>query len=116
MKRGEEKIYLKIARALEDDIISGLIREHELVPSTHQYAAHYGVNPATAAKGVSILHTAGLLYKKRGVGLYVSEGARDIIQGERREEFKENFIVPMIDEAYKVGVSKRDLVAMIMAD
>jgi DNA-binding transcriptional regulator YhcF (GntR family) len=116
MKQSEEKIYLKIARALEDDILSGLIREHELVPSTHQYAEHYGVNPATAAKGVSILHKAGLLYKKRGIGLYVSQGARDIVQGERREEFRESYIAPMIDEAHKVGVSKRDLIAMIMAD
>lgn len=116
MKPTEEKMYLKIARALEDDILSGLIREHELVPSTHQYAEHYKVNPATAAKGVSILHHAGLLYKKRGVGLFVSQGARDKIQGERREEFREGYIIPMINEAHKVGVSKRDLVAMIMAD
>lgn len=116
MKPTEEKMYLRIARALEDDILSGLIREHELVPSTHQYAEHYKVNPATAAKGVSMLHRAGLLYKKRGVGLFVSQGARDKIQGERREEFREGYIVPMINEAYKVGVSKRDLVAMIMAD
>ncbi|MCL2080990.1 MAG: GntR family transcriptional regulator [Oscillospiraceae bacterium] len=116
MKQSEEKIYLRIARALEDDILSGLIREHEPVPSTHQYAEHYQVNPATAAKGVAILHKAGLLYKKRGLGLYVSQGARDSIQGERREEFRERFIVPMVEEAFKVGVSKRDLVAMIMAE
>lgn len=116
MKPSDDKIYLKIARALEDDILSGLIREHELVPSTHQYADHYKVNPATAAKGVSILHRAGLLYKKRGVGLFVAQGARDIIQGERREEFRAQFVLPMLEEAYKVGVSRRDLVAMIMAD
>ena len=111
-----EKIYLKIARALEDDILSGLIREHELVPSTNQYAEHYKVNPATAAKGVSILHNSGLLYKKRGVGLYVAEGARDKLMETRREGFREGYVAPPLEEAYKVGISKRDLVAMLMAE
>lgn len=113
MKKDAEKIYIKIAQALEDDILSGLIRENELVPSTNQYADFYKINPATVAKGVGMLHKEGILYKKRGVGLYVAEGARERILEERRENFKENFIVPLIGEAHRVGISKRDLVAML---
>ena len=113
MRKDAEKIYLKIAQALEDDILSGLIREHELVPSTNQYADFYKINPATVAKGVGILHKEGILYKKRGVGLYVSDGARERILEERRRNFRESFIAPLIAEAHRVGISKRDLVAML---
>lgn len=115
MRKDAEKIYLKIAQSLEDDILSGLIREHELVPSTNQYADFYKINPATAAKGVGLLHSDGILYKKRGVGLYVAEGARARILEERRQRFRENYIAPLIAEAHKVNISKRDLVAMLMA-
>ncbi|GHV34576.1 GntR family transcriptional regulator [Clostridia bacterium] len=116
MTKNDTKIYLKIAQALEDDILSGLIREDELVPSANQYAEFYQINPATAAKGVSILLRDGILYKKRGVGLYVVKGARDRVQESRRNAFREEHVAPMIAEAHKIGLSKRDLIAMITAE
>ena len=115
MRKDADKIYLKIAQALEDDILSGLIREDELVPSTNQYADFYKINPATVAKGVGLLHKDGILYKRRGVGLYVAEGAREKILEQRRNDFKEDYIAPLLAEAHKINISKRDLVAMLMA-
>ena len=116
MRQGGERIYLRIAQALEDDILSGLVRENELVPSTNQYAEFFKINPATAAKGVSLLTEEGILYKKRGVGLFVAEGARERILETRRAAFRGQFILPLVTEAHRIGISKRDLVAMLMAE
>ena len=111
----EDRIYLVVSKDLEDEIISGATREGELAPSTHKLAARYGVNPATVAKGVSRLAAAGYLAKKRGVGLLVAPGARDAILERRRKEFRETLSGVTLAEARKLGITKTDLVAMIMA-
>jgi DNA-binding transcriptional regulator YhcF (GntR family) len=116
MPNKNDKLYLTIAQALEDDILSGLLRDNELVPSTNQYAEFYKINPATAAKGVNLLIKAGALYKKRGLGMYVAEGARERILENRKTAFRGEYIVPLVAEAHKIGLSKRDLIAMITAD
>ncbi|MDL2288875.1 GntR family transcriptional regulator [Oscillospiraceae bacterium OttesenSCG-928-F05] len=109
-----ERVYLKIAKSVENDIIDGIIREGEPVPSTNHFADFYGINPATAAKGVSLLTERGLLYKRRGVGMFVAEGARERIIEERRAHFQENYVAPLLEEAVRIGVSRKDLLASIM--
>jgi len=110
----EERMYIAISRDLEDEIISGMVKEGEAAPSTHVLAARYGINPATVAKGVSRLATAGYLTKRRGVGLFVAPGARDAIIERRRKEFRETLSGVTMAEARKLGIAKTDLVAMIM--
>jgi DNA-binding transcriptional regulator YhcF (GntR family) len=85
------------------------------VPSTHQVAEQYGINPATAARGVSQLTARGILTKQRGIGLFVAEGARDRLMEERREAFRSGTVKAMLDEAHVLGISKRDLLAIIMS-
>ena len=68
-------IYLQIARMLEDDILRGVYREEEQVPSTNELARGYNINPATAAKGINLLVDGGIVYKKRGIGMFVASGA-----------------------------------------
>ena len=109
------KIYMGVARDLENAILSGQLREGALVPSTHQVAEQYGINPATAARGVSQLTARGLLLKQRGIGLFVAEGARDRVMEERREEFRAGTLKNLLEEAHVLGISKRDLLAMIMS-
>lgn len=106
-------IYLQISGSIEDDILSGLIAEEELIPSTNQLARHYQINPATAAKGVNILNDEGIIYKKRGIGMCVKEGARDIILTKRRNAFYSGYLASLISEAAKLGISKTELVKMI---
>ena len=65
-------IYRQIAGQLREDIVSGLLDDDEQVMSTNQYAAFYRINPATAAKGFAQLVDEGVLYKKRGIGMFVS--------------------------------------------
>ena len=69
-------IFLQIAEQIENDIIGGVLPEESQVPSTNEYAAFYRINPATAGKGVNVLVDAGILYKKRGIGMFVATGAR----------------------------------------
>ncbi|MCL2003913.1 MAG: GntR family transcriptional regulator [Oscillospiraceae bacterium] len=109
------KIYLGVARDLENAILSGQLREGGLVPSTHQVAEQYAINPATAARGVSQLTARGILLKQRGIGLFVAEGARDRLMEERREAFRAGVLKQVLEDARVLGISKRDLVAMIMS-
>lgn len=106
-------IFIQIAERIEDDILEGILPEESQVPSTNQFASFYQINPATAAKGVNLLVDQGILYKKRGIGMFVAEGARSILVEKRREQFYEQFIIRMVQEAQKLGISKSELSEMI---
>ena len=72
----EKSIYLQIKEMIERDILRDILLEEERVPSTNELAKLYAINPATAAKGINLLVEEGILYKKRGIGMFVAEGAR----------------------------------------
>ena len=73
---GRDPIYLQIADQIRDDVVSGALAEEEQVMSTTQYATTYRINPATAAKAFTQLVDDGVVYKRRGVGIFVAPGAR----------------------------------------
>jgi DNA-binding transcriptional regulator YhcF (GntR family) len=106
-------IFVQIAERIENDIIEGLLPEETQVPSTNQFASFYQINPATAAKGVNLLVDQGILYKKRGIGMFVTEGARDKLMEKRREKFFEQYVVTMVNEAKKLGITIEQLTEMI---
>lgn len=109
----EKSIYLQISEMIENDILRDIILEEERVPSTNELARLYTINPATAAKGINILVDSGVLYKKRGIGMFVSTGAKDKIRNRRKEEFYDNYIRTLITEADSLGITKEELIAMI---
>lgn len=109
----EKSIYIQISEMLENDILRDIIQEEERVPSTNELAKLYTINPATAAKGINILVESGILYKKRGIGMFVSTGAKEKIKNRRKEEFYDNYIKTLIAEAGSLGISKAELIAMI---
>lgn len=106
-------IFVQIAERIEDDIIEGVLPEDSQVLSTNQFAAFHKINPATAAKGVNLLVDEGILYKKRGIGMFVVEGARMKLIEKRKEQFYEEFVVTMIREAKKLGITADQLSDMI---
>ena len=106
-------IFMQIAERIENDIIAGELPEEAQVPSTNQFATFYQINPATAAKGVNLLVDQGILYKKRGLGMYVAPGARAKLLEKRREQFYEQYVVTMIREAEKLGITQEQLADMI---
>ena len=110
----EKSIYIQIKEMIEDDILRDVLLEEERVPSTNELARLYAINPATAAKGVNLLVDEGILYKKRGIGLFVATGAKAQIQGKRREQFYDNYVKSLMAEAMSLGITKKELVAMIL--
>jgi DNA-binding transcriptional regulator YhcF (GntR family) len=106
-------IFVQIAERIEEDILAGRLAEEEQVPSTNQFATLYQINPATAAKGVNLLVDQGILYKKRGLGMYVAPGARAKLLEKRREQFFGQYVVPMLQEAEKLGITTEQLTEMV---
>ncbi len=83
------------------------------MPSTNELAAFHRINPATAAKGVNRLVADGVLYKRRGIGMFVATGARTLLLDRRREEFARRYLAPLLAEARKLGIDAEQVKKMI---
>ncbi|GIN13667.1 GntR family transcriptional regulator [Shouchella clausii] len=106
-------IFQQIREMIEDEIVNGTLTEEAQVPSTNQLVATYKINPATVLKGFNQLVDNGILYKKRGVGMFVKSGARSKLIKKRKQAFKENYVRSMLQEARKLGISEGELQEMI---
>jgi GntR family transcriptional regulator len=106
-------LFLQIAEQIENDILSGSHPEGSRVPSTNEFAAFLRINPATAGKGVNLLVDRGILEKRRGIGMFVAEGARARIMADRREGFREQFVLPLLTEADKLGIPADQIIQML---
>lgn len=111
----EKSIYLQIAEMIETDILRDILLEEERVPSTNELAKLYAINPATAAKGVNILVDEGVLYKKRGIGMFVSAGAKEAILSRRKNEFYDNYVKKLLEEATSIGLGKEEVIQLIQS-
>jgi len=107
-------LFVQIAEGVEDSIIDGSLAEEAQAPSTNELAAFFRINPATAAKGVNMLVEKGVLYKRRGIGMFVAPGARELLLAERRTAFADRFVEPLLDEARKLGLGADDLSRLIL--
>lgn len=116
MFNDQTPIYRQIADKIRQDILTGRIEEEEQVMSTNQYASFYRINPATAQKGFQSLVEDGVLYKKRGIGMFVSTGARAMLRKEHRDKFFEDMLEPMLDEARAIGIPEDDLIDYITSN
>ena len=106
-------LFLQIAEQVEDSIVDGSLPEEAQAPSTNELAAFYRINPATAAKGVNMLVDSGILYKRRGIGMFVATGAREALLARRRAAFAESFVRPLLAEAARLGLGVDDVAALI---
>lgn len=106
-------IFVQIAEQIENDILSGIIAEESMVPSTNEFAAFHRINPATAGKGVNQLVDDGILYKKRGIGMFVAPGARRRIIEQRTQEFTAHYVTPLLAEAAKLGMTPEQVAGLI---
>ena len=106
-------IFQQLADQLEEGILSGAYPEESQVPYITEYSVAYKINPATALKGINLLVDAGLLYKKRGVGMFVSSGARERLRAQRAERFYQDYVQRMVQEARRLGVTEAELVRLV---
>jgi DNA-binding transcriptional regulator YhcF (GntR family) len=106
-------IFQQLAEQIANDIVAGTYPEGTAVPSASEYAVFYQMNPATAGKAVNVLVEQGVLFKKRGVGMFVSEGARQLLSTQRREAFRERFVGPLAREAHVLGIDAAEVTRML---
>ena len=111
--QGEKPIFLQLAEQLENGILSGAYPEGSQVPSITEYAATYQINPATALKGINQLVNAGLLYKKRGIGMFVAPGAREVLLRQRSEDFYHDYVQAMVREGKGLGLTLEQLTDLV---
>jgi len=108
-------IYVQISEWLETEIISGNIKSDEKIYSQYQLAEMFNINPATAAKGLNILADDNILYKKRGLGMFVSPSAKEQILEKRKNQTLKHLVLELVTEAHRLGVNELELLSMIKA-
>ena len=96
--QSEKPIYIQVAEIIEREVLKGNIKANEQVPSTTDFTKIYQINPATSMKGLNLLVEEGILYKKRGLGFFVSEEGKGIILNKRRKDFFNEFLPNFIEE------------------
>lgn len=109
----DKPIFLQIAEQLEDSIFTGVFPEETKIPSTNEVAAVLNINPHTVLKGMNLLVDEDIIYKKRGLGMFVKTGAFEKIRQKRQGQFYEQYIAALIREAEKLQMSKEDIMALI---
>ena len=109
----ESPLFQQVARAIENDIVDGILAEGAQAPSTNEIAAFHRINPATALKGVNELVARDVLHKRRGIGMFVSPGARAALLERRRTEFAARYLAPALAEADRLGLPTEDVITLI---
>lgn len=109
----ERPIFLQIAEQIEDAILTGAFPEETQIPSTTEISVGYKINPATALKGINMLVESGVVYKKRGVGMFVATGAVKKLLEKRKQEFSEKYIAALVTEAKRLCLTKEDIFTLI---
>ena len=110
---GDKPIYVQISEWLENEILCGNIKENEKIYSQYQLAEMFNINPATAAKGINILADQGILYKKRGLGMFLSTDAKENIQYQRKNHNLKKLVEEVVVEARRLGVDEEELIGMM---
>lgn len=109
----ERPIFIQLAEQLEDGILAGAFPEESQIPSTTEISVRFKMNPATALKGINILVEENIIYKKRGLGMFVSSGAVNVLREKRKSQFFERYVVSMASEAKRLNISADEIVEMI---
>lgn len=109
----KKPIYIQVRDRLEDMIMKGQLKEGDQAPSTTEMAKFYKINHITVGKGVNQLVDEGVLFKKRGIGMFVAEGARAKLLQNRTQTFVKDYIRPMLDEAETLDLTKEELIQQI---
>lgn len=106
-------IYIQVAEWLEAEILSGNIKEDERIYSQYQLADMFNINPATAAKGLNILADENIVYKKRGLGMFVTVHAKKNILDKRKNQTLKKMVIELVTEADRLGVDEDQLISLI---
>ncbi|QCJ40948.1 GntR family transcriptional regulator [Bacillus sp. S3] len=112
---GTKPIYIQLSEWLENEILNGNFESDQKIYSQYQLAEIFNINPATAAKGLNILADEQILYKKRGLGMFITSNAKDTILKKRKNQTLKRLVRDIVAEAGRLQVSKEELIEMIKA-
>jgi GntR family transcriptional regulator len=113
---GSKPIYVQISEWIETEIMNGHLESDQKVYSQYQLAEMYTINPATAAKGLNLLADENILYKKRGLGMFVSQMAKEIIVNKRKSHTLKRLVRELVVEAHRLHISEAELIEMIKTE
>ena len=113
MNKDAGPIFRQMATQLEYAVVDGSLAEESQAPSSNELAPFHRIHPDTAAKDLNRLVSDGVLYKRRGVGMFVATGAREQLLKRRRSEFADQYLTPLLAEASKVGITVAEIAAML---
>lgn len=106
----DKPIFVQVADAIENQILDGLLKPGDQTPSTNDFQRVYQINPATARKGLNLLVDEEILYKKRGMGMYVADDALEKISNKRQKEFFNTRIPELIKEIKRLNIPTDKLI------
>lgn len=109
----DSPIFVQVARTISNEILRGIYRGGDQIASTNEFAAFYQINPATAGKGINLLVDQGILYKRRGIGMFVAPDAREALLKQRKTEFNETQLRDFVQAARAIGISLPELTSLI---
>lgn len=109
----DKPIYLQVKEAIEEDILAGRLKPDAQIPSNNQIVAFYGINPVTVHKGVSLLSEEGIIYKKRGLGMFVSPDAPELLRNRHRALFRKSYVLPLVRQAAALGMDAKTVHKLI---
>jgi GntR family transcriptional regulator len=109
----EKPVFLQLAEEIEEDILRGIFEEESQIPSTTEIAITFKMNPATANRGVNLLVDEGIIYKQRGIGMFVASGAREKIRAKRKHAFYDSYIMPLLAESKNLNFALNEIISMI---
>lgn len=106
-------IFMQVREEIEDQILNDQLKEEDQAPSTNQLVNFYKINHVTVSKGITQLVDEGILYKKRGVGMFVAEGAKGKLIQKRKEAFVDDYVLLLVQEANKLEISESEIISLI---
>jgi len=108
-----QPIFLQIAQMIMDEIIDGHLQEEEKIPSENELSQFFNINRATVRNGLQSLVDTELIYKQRGIGMFVKKGAKKKLLMERQKNFSADYLLPMLKEAKRIGLNSEAVIEMI---
>ena len=109
----QKPLYIQLIAIIEEAILNDVLKSDEAIPSIRVLAKDYRLNPLTVTNAIDNLVDGGILYKKRGIGMFVSDNAKNMIKEQQFDSFKTNELVSTIERAKLLGVSKQETESIV---
>jgi DNA-binding transcriptional regulator YhcF (GntR family) len=111
--KDDSPIYLQLRAYIEEAILTQALKENESLPSLRVMAKEYNLNPITISNAINMLEDEGILFKKRGIGIFVQENARSIIISKKGSEFLKEELALGIKKAKLLEIPKKNVVNLV---